>query len=205
MITIIDYGVGNLRSIVNILHHLGIDAEITSNLEDINNAKKLLLPGVGSFDYGMTQLLDRGIVDVLNETVIVRKTPILGICLGAQILTRGSEEGVKPGLGWVEADTKRFNVEHMNKKLRIPHMGWSDTAYKKSSRLFSGITEIPRYYYVHSYHMVCDNSDDELSHATYGYDFVSGVEKENIVGVQFHPEKSHQFGMKVLKNFNDNY
>lgn len=201
MITIVDYDTGNLRSVQNMLNKVGADSKIGSTPGDIENASKLILPGVGHFDFGMKNLADRDLIDVLNDKVLDKKTPILGICLGAQLLTRGSDEGVLPGLGWIDADTRSFDTSRLDSSLRVPHMGWADTESQCTSSLFVGFDETPRFYYVHSYHIVCDNGADELCHATHGYRFVAGVENGNVMGVQFHPEKSHRFGKQILSNF----
>jgi glutamine amidotransferase len=184
---------------------VGGEARISSQLSDIENATKLILPGVGHFDYGMKNLRNSGITDVLSKRVLVDKVPILGICLGVQLFTKGSDEGNEPGLGWINGFTKEFEKSKLTKGLKVPHMGWSDVTFKDKSRLFEGFSEAPRFYFVHSYHLVCEHASDELTHCSHGYDFVAGVEHENIVGVQFHPEKSHRFGMKLLGNFVKNY
>lgn len=202
MLTIIDYGVGNLTSIQNMLKKAGYPNAIISNKEaDIASADKLILPGVGHFDYGMGQLRQADFFDKLNCRVLEDKIPILGICLGAQLLTEGSEEGNSPGLGWVKAKTIRFQVEAMGNGLKVPHMGWREIGIKKESPLLKDLPEEPRFYFVHTYHIVCENPEDELLSGQYGYEFTAGVERGNILGVQFHPEKSHKYGLQLLKNF----
>lgn len=206
MLVIIDYGVGNLTSIKNMLKKIGYrDVAISNDRSKIKEAKKLILPGVGHFDYGMRQLQASGLLDTLNKVVLEDKTPILGICLGAQLLTRGSEEGIEKGLGWIEADTVKFDVSKLSSNLKIPHMGWTEVAATSDSKLFEGLSEEPRFYFVHNYHIICDNPEDTAVKATYGYEFAAGVEKGNILGMQFHPEKSHKYGMKLLSNFINNY
>lgn len=200
MITIIDYGAGNIGSIQNMIRKIGGQAIVTSKEEDIYNAEKLILPGVGSFDYGMRQLNDSGLIASLNKKVIEDKTPILGICLGVQLFTKGSEEGALKGLSWFDAETIKFNLP-IKKKLKVPHMGWNEIDIKKKSKLFTDMYEDPRFYFVHTYHLKSNSPSDILTESTYGYNFVSSLEKDNIVGVQFHPEKSHKFGMKILTNF----
>lgn len=200
MIVVIDYGAGNLGSIINMLKRLGSEAVISSEVEVIKKASKLILPGVGSFDYGMQQLIDSGLIGVLNKKVLEDRTPILGVCLGVQLMTNGSEEGNLEGLKWFDAKTVKFSFEK-DSKLKIPHMGWNDTFVAKKSKLFDEIEDEYRFYYVHSYHLKPNNESDILTVAKYGYEFVSGLERENIYGVQFHPEKSHKFGMRVFKNF----
>jgi len=206
MIAIIDYGVGNLLSIRNMLKKAGYrDAIISNKEEDIAQAKKLILPGVGHFDYGMNQLRESTFFDTLNNRVQTDKVPILGICLGAQLLTQGSEEGELPGLGWIQARTIRFNSGRIDPSLKIPHMGWGDVKVQKPSKLFENMPEDPRFYFVHSYHLVCDDPADELVSCTHGYAFTAGIERGNVLGVQFHPEKSHKFGLQLLSNFVNHY
>ena len=199
MITIIDYGMGNLRSVEKIFQRLKIDISISSNLDDINNAKKIVLPGVGHFQNGMRKLQETGIKDVLNKKILQEKTPILGICLGMQLMTNHSEEGNVDGLGWIDGETKRFNFE--SKKIKIPHMGWNQVEIAKESVMTKGIDGDNSFYFVHSYFVSCNDENDILFKSTYHHSFVSGFEKNNIVGVQFHPEKSHQYGMQLIKNF----
>jgi len=205
VIAIIDYKTGNLASILNMIRKIGYDAVITSDPSEVRKASKFILPGVGHFDFGMRNLHQLGLVPVLNELVLNAKLPLLGICLGAQLITQGSEEGTEPGLGWIEGTTKAFDKSRLNVSNKIPHMGWADVTYNAQSRLFSNCEPIPRFYFVHSYHLTCNKPTDELTHCSYGYSFVAGFEKENILGVQFHPEKSHRFGMTLLKNFIEKY
>lgn len=201
MITIIDYGVGNLSSIKNMLKRIGVAAEITNDVAAIEKAEKLILPGVGHFNYGMEQLHKSGLVGLLNEKVLEKKVPILGICLGVQLLTQSSEEGTAAGLGWIAGKTIAFEKTKLQSNQKIPHMGWSDLSNYQQSKLFTNMPDEPRFYFVHSYHLALENSADVLVTANYGYQFAAGIEHENILGVQFHPEKSHKFGMKLLENF----
>ncbi|MHA2022717.1 MAG: imidazole glycerol phosphate synthase subunit HisH [Candidatus Thorarchaeota archaeon] len=200
MIVIVDFGMGNLGSIQNMFARIDLKAKITSDLDIIRNAEKLILPGVGAFDMAMTNLKNQGMIPILNKLVIEEKVPILGICLGMQLLTSGSEEGVLAGLNWVESDTIRFQFNN-EQNLRIPHMGWNTVQIEQNSCLFDGMYEEPRFYFVHSYYVKCGNVDNILTTTNYGIDFTSSVVHDNIYGVQFHPEKSHKFGMKILKNF----
>ena len=201
MITIIDYGTGNLNSIKNMLKRLGAESVISNKVEDIQQADKLILPGVGAFDYGMLQLRKSGLVPVLNEKVLQYRTPILGICLGVQLFTQSSEEGKEIGLGWIAGRTIAFDLSKLSENQKIPHMGWKDVKFSNNSKLFDSMFDDPRFYFVHSYHLKIDNPDEIAVQANYGYNFAAGVEKGNILGVQFHPEKSHKYGMKLLENF----
>jgi glutamine amidotransferase len=203
MIVVIDYGAGNIGSILNMFKRLGTDIISSSDPSIIENATKLILPGVGSFDYGVKKLTESGIVDVLNKKVLVDKTPILGICLGVQLMTQCSEEGDLAGLGWFQARTVKFSFSEQQAQLKIPNMGWLDTSFKKNSKIYNHGEEEYRYYHVHSFHLSTEFDSDILCTANYGYEFVSGLEKDNIIGLQFHPEKSHKFGMKIFKNFID--
>jgi glutamine amidotransferase len=204
MITIIDYGAGNLGSIQNMIRKIGFEAIVSSQEEDILNAEKLILPGVGSFDHGMKQLNKSGLTDAMNKKVLEEKTPILGICLGVQLFTKQSEEGDMKGLSWFDAETIKFRFNDAD-KLKVPHMGWNEIIHMKGSKLLENVYLDSRFYFVHSYHLKCNDYNDSLTETNYGYNFVSALEKNNIVGVQFHPEKSHKFGMRILNNFIQNY
>jgi imidazole glycerol-phosphate synthase subunit HisH len=201
MIVIVDYGMGNIGSILNMLKRVGAQAKISSAVEDIAAAGKLILPGVGAFDTGMQNLCASGLVEVLNDKVLTQQTPTLGICLGMQLLTRRSEEGKLPGLGWIDGETVRFRFDETQQDLKIPHMGWNTVTVRREDALFRGLDDDPRFYFVHSYHVVCANEDDVIGSTHRGYDFVSAVRRGNVMGTQFHPEKSHRFGMKLLQNF----
>ena len=199
MIAIVNYGVGNLFSIKNMLKKIGADANITASVDEINKADKIILPGIGAFDHCMTMFNNSGFRDVVSEKAFDKKTPVLGICVGMQMLVEGSEEGVMPGLGWIKGKTMRFKKELLG-DLKVPHMGWTDVIIKKSSPLVKDF-EGSRFYFVHSYYVQPQDASDELLSANYGYDFTAAIQRDNIFGVQFHPEKSHRFGMKLLKNF----
>ena len=205
ILVIIDYGVGNLASIKNMLKKIGVDAEISGNENTIAKADKLILPGVGAFDNCMEKLQQSGLSPVLNDKVMTQNTPVLGVCVGLQMLTEQSEEGLLPGLGWVKGEIIKFKQAMLPMGYKVPHMGWTDVKLSKPSRLFENMYPDPRFYFVHSYHAVLHNSSDVLLTADYGYEFICGLEKDNILGVQFHPEKSHKFGMKLLENFVKNY
>jgi glutamine amidotransferase len=200
MLIIIDYGTGNLGSMANMLKKIRVPAKISSDPGEIESAEKLILPGVGSFDHGMQKLRELNLIDILNKKVIRDKTPILGICLGMQLFTKASEEGVQQGLGWVDGNTVKFNMDKYP-ALKIPHMGWDTLDIKKSHFLMQDTDSNAMYYFVHSFHVICNHREDVLSTSRYGYDFVSSLAKDNIIGVQFHPEKSHKYGMKLLENF----
>lgn len=201
MMVIVDYGMGNLGSILNMLRKVGAPAIISGKPEDAATASHLILPGVGAFDQGMSQLAQCGLLPVLNQQVLEKRTPLLGICLGAQLLCKQSEEGRLPGLGWIDAKVIRFNPEAGNPPLKIPHMGWNEVKPVKPSLLFKNMPDPARFYFVHSYHILCSNPQEVMAQTSYGADFSSAVEKDNIMGVQFHPEKSHKFGMCLMRNF----
>ncbi|WP_202882174.1 imidazole glycerol phosphate synthase subunit HisH [Candidatus Manganitrophus noduliformans] len=198
-IVIVDYGMGNVGSIQNMLKHLGVESVISSQISEIQSADKLILSGVGAFDTAVKNIHERNLLPALNHRVLKEKKPVLGICLGMQLLTQRSEEGKLAGLGWIEGETIRFKLDG-SQKLKVPHMGWNPVAVQKESPLFQEMPAEPRFYFVHSYHVVC-KKEDALCTTHHGYDFVSAVEKENIYGTQFHPEKSHKFGLQLLKNF----
>ncbi len=199
-IVILDYGMGNLGSIQNMLQYLGEDAVITSELSVIEKADKLILPGVGSFDAGMAQLESAGMMGLLKEMVDNRKKPILGICLGMQLMTKGSEEGKSEGLGWLDASTHKFDFSQAS-GLRVPHMGWNAIDISQTHELVSDLEEEARFYFVHSYYIKAANSSEVVATSSHGHSFAAIMIKDNIIGCQFHPEKSHRFGMQLLKNF----
>ena len=205
MIVVIDYGMGNLGSIANMLKKVGAEAVVSSEAAVIERAAKLILPGVGAFDHGMKNLAERGLIPLLNAKVLRDKTPILGLCLGMQLFTQRSEEGELPGLGWLEAETVRFKFDQVHVHLKIPHMGWNTLQVCQPHPIFADMEADMRFYFVHSYHVVCADARTVLAQTHHGYDFASAVAKENIVGVQFHPEKSHKFGMKLLRNFAERF
>lgn len=201
MIVIVDYDMGNVGSISNMLRKIGVASIITSDATQIEAADKLVLPGVGAFDTGMTNLERSGLLPVLNEKVVHRGTPVLGICLGMELLTRGSEEGVCPGLGWIEGRTVRFRFAEGPEQLNVPHMGWNSVRPGQRTELLRDMREDARFYFVHSYHVLCDRDADVGGWTRYGHDFASVVERGHVMGTQFHPEKSHRFGMALLRNF----
>jgi glutamine amidotransferase len=201
MIVIVDYKMGNLGSIHNMFSRIGVESIISGDPKVIESADKIILPGVGAFDAGMSNLKNLHLIELLNDKVIERKTPVFGICLGMQLLGKSSEEGVLPGLGWVNAESVRFNFEDKQKDLRIPHMGWNSLDITRKGSILDNLPEEPRFYFVHSYHVRCNNDEDILAKTRYGIEFVSVVRKGNIMGTQFHPEKSHKFGLALLRNF----
>ena len=198
MITVVDYGMGNLGSVGNMLKRLGAPAVITGDSSEVSKATKILLPGVGAFDNAMQRINDSGLRAVLDRKALEEKVPVLGICLGMQLLTRSSEEGVLPGLGWIPADTRRFPA---TPGLKVPHMGWNITVPQRESPLLRGFEGEMRFYFVHSYRVDVDEPADSLLKTTYGVTFDAAVNRGNIYGAQFHPEKSHRFGLRLLKNF----
>jgi len=201
MIVIVDYGIGNIASILNMLKRIGSQAKISSSPDEISAADKLILPGVGAFDTAMRHLNESGLREVLEKAVLEKKTPTIGLCLGMQLLTGGSEEGNLPGLGWIAAETHRFRFPPELVNLKVPHMGWNTVSINPEKPLVFELQDSSRFYFVHSYHVVLGDACDAAATTTYGYEFVSIVQKGHIMGTQFHPEKSHKFGMKLLRNF----
>lgn len=201
MIAIIDYNIGNLGSISNMLKKIGAHSFVTANPKDIAKASKLILPGVGAFDAGMKKLEESGLIPLLNERVLQAGVPTLGICLGMQLMTRRSEEGNLPGLGWIDAEVKRFRLS--GHQLKVPHMGWNTVTPLRSSPLVDNLPSESRFYFVHSYFVHCARTEDSLLTTSYGKPFHSAFQWRNVMGVQFHPEKSHKFGMALLRNFSD--
>lgn len=202
MITIVDYGMGNLGSIKNMFKYIGVVATIEDDADKIKNASKILLPGVGSFDTAMKKINESDLKEVLSEKALKEQVPILGICLGMQLLTNSSEEGEIKGLGWVDAKTISFK-DRIDKKYRIPHMGWNIVRKSNDSLLTSGFEEFDetRFYFVHSYFVKVEDEKNSILKTNYGAEFDSAIQKDNIFGAQFHPEKSHKFGMKLFENF----
>ena len=200
MIVIIDYGLGNLSSIKNMLKKIGErNVIISSDLKVIKNASKIILPGVGAFDTGMRHLTEYGLKDILDKKALIEKVPFLGICLGMQLMTNGSEEGVLPGLGWFDANTVKFKLE--DSSLKIPHMGWNYVQNINRNNIFLKEDKKYRFYFVHSYHVQCNNENDVLFTTNYGNEFHSAIQKDNLIGMQFHPEKSLHFGMDIFESF----
>jgi glutamine amidotransferase len=199
-VVIVDYGMGNLRSVKRKIIRFGVDAQVTNDPNVIKNASKLILPGVGHFAKGIENLKNSGIYNILNEKVLIERIPILGICLGMQIMAKNSQEGDSSGLGWFNADIVKFKVQN-NLKYKVPHIGWNNISKKKDSILFKGIKKDSMFYFVHSFHIACQDKQDILTTTEYEYSFTSSIQKDNIYGTQFHPEKSHDCGELILKNF----
>jgi glutamine amidotransferase len=199
MIAIIDFGMGNVGSIHNMLNRLGIESALTSDMKEIRAADKLILPGVGAFDVAMRRLQALGIIPLLNDLVFDAGIPLLGICLGMQLLSLSSDEGVERGLGWLDARTVRFDFE--GSQLRVPHMGWNTVSVHKRGSILDELPSQAKFYFVHSYHVRCNSDEDVLATSTYGIEFHAAAQRGNVTGVQFHPEKSHRFGMQVLAKF----
>jgi glutamine amidotransferase len=203
MIAIIDYGLGNINAIYTVYKNLNIPVKIASTSSDLGNVRKLILPGVGSFDYAMEKLNKSGMRDTLDYLVQSDRIDILGICVGMQMLTKSSEEGNHPGLGWLGAEVKKFNQEMNNFELSVPHMGWNNIAPKKESPLLTGLYKSSYFYFLHSYYFEAHDDSNIVATTKYGNDFVSIINNKNIYGVQFHPEKSHQSGIQLLNNFSE--
>jgi len=202
-VVIINYEAGNLGSIVNMFRKCGVTATVSADHDTIQRATHLVLPGVGAFDHGMRQLVVSGVRDVLEKRVLAEKTPILGICLGMQMVVDRSEEGTERGLGWIPGTVTRFDSSAFPTRLKVPHMGWNYVATQPGTDTAPRIDEGSRFYFVHSYHVVCDRDEHVWGRTIYGYAFASAIRSENIFGVQFHPEKSHRFGCDLLRRFAD--
>lgn len=196
MIVIINYGVGNLRSVQKSFERAGLVAIISNDITIIKNATKLILPGVGNFKHAMNSLKNSGLLELINLLVLENKIPILGICLGMQLMTKYSEEGNVKGLGWVEAITRKFNIDY-----KVPHIGWSTSENILENKFTKGVSKSDEFYYVHSYYVETKNDSLNMFETKYGHNFISGFCKGNIYGVQFHPEKSYDQGIQLLKNF----
>lgn len=200
MIRVIDYGLGNILAFLNVFKQLNVAAAAARTPAELADADKLILPGVGAFDHAMQLLNASGMRPTIEQMVLERRVPVLGVCVGMQILGRGSDEGREPGLGWIAAQVRGF-AGLRQQELRLPHMGWNDVVPAESSPLFGEVGAEPRFYFLHSYYVECERREDVAAHASYGTDFACAVSAGNTHGVQFHPEKSHHFGRRVLQNF----
>lgn len=201
MIIIIDYGVGNVFAFQNVFKRLNISSRIAKCVEDLKEVDKLILPGVGHFDYAMSQLNNSGMRERLDELVLVEKKPVIGICVGMQMMANKSDEGTLDGLGWIDADVKKFNELTIQHHTKLPHMGWNDVKPNENHPLFKGLEQESIFYFLHSFYFNCKDQKNIISITDYGINFASSVHKENIFGIQFHPEKSHSYGEKLLENF----
>ncbi len=201
MITVVDGGIGNIGAILNMLRHQGIAARSSADPREVRDAAQLILPGIGSFDNGISRLAERGLVDALHDAVLERRVPVLGICLGMHLMLEGSAEGRLPGLGWIKGRCVRFDLSESHPDLRVPHMGWADVAVRRACALFPDRSARQRFYFVHSYHARCADPAAVVGTARYGHDFAAAIEQGNLFGTQFHPEKSHKYGMALLTAF----
>lgn len=203
MITIVDYGSGNVQAIKNIYKRLNVDCVSTSSPQELKNASKIILAGVGAFDDSMQKLNKTGLREVLDELVLHKKIPVLGICVGMQIMAKSSEEGLVDGLGWIDADVKFFDDKLLDTKPKIPHMGWNSIGFQKDSLILNNINNEVGFYFLHSYFIRCNQTEDILTTTEYGESFTSSLNRENIFGCQFHPEKSHSNGIQFFYNFSE--
>lgn len=201
MISLIDYGVGNINAFVNIYKQLGIQVNKAQTAKDISEASKLILPGVGAFDDAMNRLNISGMREALEEAVVYRKVPVIGICVGMQMLTERSDEGKMPGLGWIKGQVKKFNADAIPYKTKFPHMGWNNITPLKENPLLSELENGARFYFLHSYYFECFDTENIIATTDYGIQFASAICRDNIFGIQCHPEKSHHAGIKLLQNF----
>ncbi len=201
MIAIVNYGSGNIQAIGNIYNRLNISFIIAEKSEDLERATKIILPGVGAFDRAMSELEKSGMRAVLDEHVLLKKKPVLGICVGMQLLAKSSEEGFLDGLGWIDGEVKKFDHASFKQATHLPHMGWNNVVPIKDNQLFENVDLSSGYYFLHSYYFSCNKKEDILAVTNYGEQFASAVNSGNIYGTQFHPEKSHHAGIQLLKNF----
>jgi imidazole glycerol-phosphate synthase subunit HisH len=197
--SIVDYGLGNISAFRNVFRGLNLDVTLAQNAQQVRAARRLILPGVGAFDWAMARLEKSGMREALDEAVLGRRVPVLGVCVGMQMMANGSDEGKAKGLGWIEGHVERLTASN-SRELPLPHMGWNTVVAKRDHRLLNGLNQ-PRFYFLHSYRMVPNNETDVLAATSYGFEIAAAVQKDNVIGTQFHPEKSHQWGIRLLKNF----
>lgn len=203
MIKIIDYGLGNISAFANVYRELDIAFEVVQSSESLASATKIILPGVGSFDKAMQLLNQSGMREMLDQKVLVDRIPVLGICVGMQMMANHSEEGTEKGLGWIDGSVKKIDVSYFEQETHLPHMGWNSLEVARSSKLLNGLEKNSRFYFLHSFYFECRKLEDVLAYATYGKKFPSIVNSNHIFGVQCHPEKSHAYGQQLLKNFSE--
>jgi glutamine amidotransferase len=201
MITIIDYGLGNISAFANVYERLNIPIAVARTADDLKAATKIILPGVGAFDHAISRLNNSGMRETLDKLVLDHQLPVIGICVGMQMLAQSSDEGMLPGLGWIDGTVKKFDVSVLNSKTQLPHMGWNTIHPNNANPLLVNFDNNSRFYFLHSYYFQCNNHNDTTATTEYGIQFTSALNHKNIYGVQFHPEKSHQWGIQLLKNF----
>lgn len=203
MIGLIDYGVGNIRAFANIYKSIDVPYKICKSVSDLEDCTKVVLPGVGAFDHAMEKLYESGMKEKLDDMVLNQKVPVVGICVGMQMLAKRSDEGTSEGLGWIDAEVKRFDVTKIQYATHLPHMGWNDILPNKANPILKGLEKDAKFYFLHSFYFSCNKEEDAIASTEYGINFTCVVNRQNIFGVQFHPEKSHQFGITLLKNFSE--
>lgn len=201
MIVLIDYGLGNINAFANVFKRVNVPLKIAKTVDELKGATKIILPGVGAFDHAMEKLNNSGMRSSLDELVLQKKMPVVGICVGMQMLGNSSDEGKREGLGWVDATVKKFDESTIRQKTKLPHMGWNDVTPTNNNDLFKRLERDALFYFLHSYYFHCNNENDIIATANYGIDFTCAIKHLNIYGVQFHPEKSHQYGEQLLHNF----
>lgn len=201
MITIIDYGLGNIKAFVNVYEQLNIQTTVARKASDLKKASKIILPGVGAFDFAMSQLNKSGMKEAIEEKVFKDEVPILGICVGMQMLAKSSDEGELGGLGWINGTVKKFDASKLIFKAKLPHMGWNTIESFRENPLLKGFNGDSRFYFLHSFFFECENDEYKIATTDYGVTFASAINKDHIYGIQFHPEKSHSNGMQLLNNF----
>ena len=202
MIVIIDYGLGNINAFINIYKKLDVPIKIAKTIADLEGVTKIILPGVGAFDHAMAKLEQSGMRQKLDDLVLKQHIPVIGICVGMQILAKSSDEGKLPGLGWIDGTVKKFDESKILQSTHLPHMGWNDVEPSENQTIFNDITDEPIFYFLHSYYFHCNNTNDTIAVADYGGgNFTCAIKSGNVYGVQFHPEKSHNYGIQLLKNF----